>query len=292
MDLRVGIIGAGGIGKLLANALINKGFKVKLYDVDQEALKHAELLGFEIMKYLSELINWCDHLVIAVPPNEVISTLRSIRYLISNYSMSKVIYDVTTFKEGLINEYLRFPKYVKVASIHPMFGTGMRVLEKHVVIITPIPTRESDTYEVELLYSWLGFKVIKLGIEEHDDLVATYVGTSYVIATLMANYVVRNDLISKGIYGTTFKYLLTHCLAVMHDKEEFIEYVLSNERVKERVRELIRILNDLLRGNEEVIKSIKLFKELIHSEVINTAYDVMYDVIEGSLGDLLSSFST
>ena len=292
MDLRVGIVGAGGIGKLLAKVLINKGFRVKLYDIDRGVLRRAELLGFEITGYLSELINWCDHAVIAVPPNEVLNTLRSIRYLLSNYSLSKVVYDVTTFKEGLISEYLRFPKYVKVTSIHPMFGTGMRSLEKHVVLITPIPSRESDTYEVELLYSELGFKVIRLGIEEHDDLVATYVGTSYVIATLIANYVVRNDLMSKGIYGTTFKYLLTHCLAVMRDKEEFIGYVLSNERVRRRVRELISILNDLLRSNDEVIKSVRLLKELIRSEVINTAYEVMYDVIEGSLGDLLSSFST
>ncbi len=283
VDVRVALVGAGGVGRALARLMIREGIEVRAYDVSPSSVSKALMDGISVTNDLVGLVRWCDHVLISVPSSEVVKVLKLIRGLTTSSTEPKVVYDVSTFKEGLIREYLRFPKYVKVSSIHPMFGPGIKSPSKHVVLLTPIPTREVDSYEVEYLLNYLGFRVVKVGIEEHDELVAKYVGTSYIVATALAEFMMRYGLsLSSDYLGTTFKLLTNHCLAVMHDSPEFISYVLSNEYVRKYLRGLLEVLKELLSSSGKAELIARSFREYVGTEAIDLAYRRLYEFIEGT----------
>lgn len=281
--MRVGVIGAGKVGLTLAKLMLRKGIEVKVVDVSEDALVKAASLGIPRATTLEEVVVWGNHVMISVPPKEVPKVLAEVRELVVEESLEgRVIYDTSTFKEGVMREYVTFPRDVRVASIHPMFGVGMRDPSKHVVAIVPVPGREDDALPVEELFRSLGFKVVRVSVEEHDDAIATYVGLSYVIATALATTLTKEGMDKVNVLGgTTFKLLLTHCAAVMSDDPEFIEYVVSEGRVRERAAQLLESLASLLEGSLSVGSVVRLFRGMVGEGFIREAYLRLYDIVEG-----------
>ena len=282
--MRVGVIGAGKIGLTLAKVMLRKGIEVKAVDVSEDALIKAASLGIPKATALEEVVVWGDHVMVSVTPKEVPKVLAEVRELVVEEGLEgKVIYDTSTFKEGIIPEYVTFPRDVMVASIHPMFGAGMRDPSKHVVAVVPVPGREGDALPVEELFRSLGFKVVRVCVEEHDDAIATYVGLSYAIATALAATLAREGVDKVNVLGgTTFKLLLTHCAAVMGDDPEFIEYVVSEGRVRERVAQLLKSLASLLEGSLSVGSVVELFRGMVGEGFIREAYLRLYEVVESN----------
>jgi len=282
--LRVGVVGAGKVGLTLAKLMLREGIEVKVMDINEGALARAASLGIPRASTLEDVVGWGDHVMVSVPPKEVPKALAEVRELVIREGLEgKVIYDTSTFKEEVMREYVAFPRSVKVASTHPMFGAGMRDASKHVVTVVPVPGREDDALPAEELFRSLGFKVVRVGVEEHDEAVATYVGLSYAVAAALAATLTKEDLRGVNVFGgTTFKLLLTHCAAVMNDDPEFIEYVVSKGRVKNRVGRLIRFLEGILSGSLDVVLTVKSFKDAVGPGFVEEAYAVLYDVIERS----------
>lgn len=281
--MRVGVVGAGKVGLTLARLMLREGIEVRVVDVNEDALVKATSLGIPRATTLEEVVAWGDHVMVSVPPKEVPRVLAEVRELVVGEGLEgRVIYDTSTFKEGVMREYATFPRDVKVASIHPMFGAGMRDPSKHVVAIVPVPGREDDASPVEELFRSLGFRVVRVSVEEHDDAVATYVGLSYVVATsLAATLAKRGPPLTGELSGTTFKLLLTHCAAVMSDDPGFIEYVVSEGRVRERAAQLLESLASLLEGSLSVGSVVRLFRGMVGEGFIREAYLKLYDVVEG-----------
>lgn len=288
--MRVGVVGAGRVGLTLAKVMLEAGVEVRAHDVRADALRRAEALGVVPHTGLRELALASDHVIVSTPPRETLRVLDALRGLAREGILKgKVVYDTLTFKEDVIPAYRRFPPDLRVSSIHPLFGPGMRDPSKHVVAVTPVPGREGDSEQVTELFRNLGFRVVVVDPATHDEVISAYLGISYAVAVAVAGTLLKAREGSKellrgphvALRGTTFTFLLNHCLSVMSDDPAFIEYVLSRERVRGWVAALSNVLEGLLREPSKASVIAEVFKEVVGEGELRRAYGSMYSFLEG-----------
>ncbi|MCD6373437.1 MAG: prephenate dehydrogenase [Thermococcus sp.] len=226
--MRFGIVGYGRMGRLFGRCL--KG-EVKFYS------RHREM-DFES---LGELYEWADVIVIATSLDAVPETLKELSTIASKRPRDVVIFDIATFKREIVGLYGEFPPEVRVASVHPMFGEGVKSFEGQLFIVVPVGGREGDAEWVAGFLRSLGGRVEVMDAEEHDRIVGLVVGVPYLIGLKYLEISAEMDLDRFG--GTSHRFLTTYGKAVLNDSPEFIAEVL--ERSREEIEEFIRALGKM-----------------------------------------------
>ena len=286
--MRVGIIGSGRMGLALARILESGGHQASFYDANVEALARAESRGFQVHRSLEELAGNSDYLLVAVSPRATIGVLEELRALAHKGVLAgKMVSDIATFKEELMGIYKDFPEEVRVSSIHPLFGPGIRDPRRHRVAVVPVPGRERDATETARFLEELGFKVLIVDHKTHDAVVALTIGISYTIGLSIANLVSDMSdegfdikLVIDGLSGTTFRHLMVHMKSILLDTQDMMEYILGNSRVKRLASRLARVIDEVSVEPRRASSRAYTLRETIGQKALIKAYESLYRCLE------------
>ncbi|MDK2868972.1 MAG: prephenate dehydrogenase [Pyrococcus sp.] len=120
--MRITISGYGKMGKLFGRVISKElNAEVKFYS------SHTTL----DFSSLSEAYEWSDVIILASTIENIKAQIKELREVSSNNPKDIMIFDIATFKRDVVTEYQGFPKEVKVASVHPMFGPGAKSFRGH-----------------------------------------------------------------------------------------------------------------------------------------------------------------
>lgn len=283
---RVGIIGgAGKMGSWFSKFLTAREFKVSIYDVDFErAEKLASKIGAKHSNSIEELVKSSNVIVVATPPHTVSESIKSVSRVLERRPLKRkvLLFDISTFKRGVLEAYESVPRQCKVASIHPLFGPEARNPKKHTVVLVPIPGREEDCLEVRRFFERLEFNVETVDLEVHEYYSSLTIGLSYALGLSLAYYTskVGHETVSR-LMGTTFKHLSIHFKSILLEDLEFIKYILSKREVKEHIRGYLKVLREILENFEEYLEGLGEIREAMGGlNVLSDSYKRLYDCVE------------
>ena len=254
IDKNIGIVGYGKMGKLLAN-IFSKKFKIGVYSPDSSI---DEYRNFES---LEDLFNNSDIICIAISRRDTIDVLD----ILSNIESceEKIIFDISTFKEGLMEKYRNFPPNVKVASIHPMFGEGIDSLKDENVIIVPIEGRKNDSEYIVDLLEELEVNISQMNVEKHDEIMKVVIGIPYFFGISYLDLISKYENI-EDYGGTSFEYMSIYSKSILNDSPEFISEVIENS--KDVIEEYFKNLEI---ENVDIEKLREEYKEEIEESYLN-----------------------
>lgn len=281
MEVKVlGVVGSGRMGLALARLLKPTGLDFVFYDSNKEALERASKAGYRVSQNLSGLLEQSDAVMVAVSHSAVPATIRALGRLLASRpsARARLVFDIATFKEGVIGEYQSYPEKVMVASVHPLFGPGARDPRRHSVVVVPVPGREEGSRLASHLFREAGFNVVVASVDEHDEAVAYTIGLSYVIASSLAGALKDKWDSIHSLSGTTFRLLEILMGSIAVDPEDFIAYILSNPQVKRVAAELASAIVSTTRKPEGYVAALK---ELLAVDSL-TLYRALYNCIEGA----------
>ncbi len=218
---KLGIIGYGRMGKLLAEEFSMK-MEVGVYDTRDDTDHHHRYNSVD------ELYVDCDIIMVSTP-TEVTPEIVDMLAGMDTAGKEKVVFDISTFKDDVLPLYHKFPEHTKVASAHPMFGCGSKNLEGKRVVIVPVQGREADADAVESIFRPMGFSLLRIGAQDHDEVMKKVIGIPYLMGVSFIKMVSETgDMEMYG--GNSFRYLSLFGRAVLHDSPEFIEDIMERSR--------------------------------------------------------------
>jgi len=278
MEIRViGSVGAGRMALTLARLLNPYGFEFTFYDVNYGSLARAKKLGYRVYRELSEMSRVADAIMISVGHSNYQEAIHTVKkeLLESTNRRVKLVFDIASFKENLLKEYQEYPDDVMVASIHPLFGPGIRDPKHHTVAVIPVPGREGSSILADV-FKRAGFKVIVVDAESHDELVSYTIGASYLIAVALARAIGKEWERISELSGTSFKLLRILIGSIANDHADFISHVLTRPGTRSVANRLIDAIADSIRdpqSSAERIKSLMGGKARLY-------YEKLYNCIE------------
>jgi prephenate dehydrogenase/chorismate mutase len=258
-QLTVGIVGYGRIGRVLGSS-ISRYFNTEILTKERE---------LSTCTSLEELVERSNVILLCTPEEATLDILQRLLEMKEKLK-GKVVADVLTFKRRVRDIYARFPEYVGVCSIHPMFGEGARSAEGRRFIVVKV--RNDIPQEIiEVLRAMKCEIVVVESIEEHDEIVKLVVGLPYSIAISYINFLASKGSKVFSCFGTSAKFLEVYAGAVLNDRDEFIKHVVEESRdVVEEFAELLR------KGSADVEKA----REVIPQEKVERYYAAFYEVLE------------
>ncbi|HII46955.1 MULTISPECIES: prephenate dehydrogenase [Pyrobaculum] len=200
--MRVGIVGGGAMGSWLKREMTSL-HEVRIFDVDKSRSDVGSL---------EELALWAEALIVAVPFWETSGVLKALAPL----SRGRLVMDIATFKEGVVETYGLFPQDALVATVHPLFGPGASSIRGQRVLIMAVPGRRGAE-EAFRFWSELGARAEWGELEKHDFYVSRTIALSYAVGLALARlYGELGDEVFK-YGGTSFKYLATYAFSLLRD---------------------------------------------------------------------------
>ncbi len=275
----MGIIGAGRMGGWFTWFLTRRGMRVTVYDVERgRASELAEKTGARAAGELRELAG-TDMIMVATPPWEVPRVLEQLAPIVSRGTL---VFDIATFKTGIIDAYQVLPPGVHAASAHPLFGPGapLSTPSAFKVITMEVGGREGEE-RLRGFFQDLGFRVEKMSWKEHDRVMGLTIGLSFALGSLLDRILLEEgleDLLEKS--GSSFKALVIHSLSLLNQDEKLVEYVLGLPVVREQVRGFARRLESLAEDPQGILEDLRRAREAFGREWLDAAYVSLYRAIE------------
>lgn len=200
--MRVGIVGGGSMGSWLKREL-GGVHEVLVYDVDP---------GRSDVESLGELARRSEAIIVAVPFWEAAAVLRALAPL----SGGRLVMDIATFKEGVVEAYGVFPPDALVATVHPLFGPGAPSIEGQRVLVMEVPGRRGAE-EAFRFWSELGAVVEWGDLSKHDYYASRTIALSYAVGLALARIYgeLGDEVFRYG--GTSFRYLATYAFSLLRD---------------------------------------------------------------------------
>jgi len=254
INLRVGIAGFGKMGRLFARELDSAftGFYSEYHPSDFSSIQ--------------EMYEHSDVIILASKREKIKRYLIEISRIARKSSERKIVFDISTIKSPIVSFYANFPDYLKVASVHPMFGPGIESLENSLFIVTPVEGRIEDAKEISSFIQSLGGRVEVMDVRAHERLIKYAIGLPYAIGVAYLDIMHKRDI---HIGGTSYKILSTYGKAILNDSEDFIREILnfSEEAIKE-------FQNSLDRAKPSAVR------EFFKKEEIREAYEKFYSFLQ------------
>lgn len=199
--------GAGRMGRLLARAFHAAGHAVAIHD------PLRRLPGFPSVPL--ETAAAADAVVVSVSLEATPSVLAEILSL----SPPGLVLDVASVKGPLLPVYARAARHgLSVASVHPMFGPGVRSLDGQNLILcdagVPAATRAAAR-----LFGGHGLKVATIPIGAHDAWIAQTLGLAHLLSLLAGSVLAREGVKVRsldGLASTSFRRLCELAAPILH----------------------------------------------------------------------------
>lgn len=256
--MRVAVIGYGKMGKLF-HRILRERYEVGIFS----QVNHSDFSSLE-EAYLNS-----DVVIIASSIRETIKRVSELKKIANKNPRRCIIFDISTFKEELIPLYYTFPREVNVASVHPMFGPGVRNFEGKRFLVVPVENRKRDAIAIEKFLKELGGDTRIVELKEHERTMGFVLGVPYFlgIAYLQFSY-------EKGLHrleGTSHRFLSIYGKAALNDSTEMIEEILNRS-----LTQISEFLEFLKRENVDLEK----LKKMVSQEEIKDAYARFYRALE------------
>jgi prephenate dehydrogenase len=242
----VGVVGAGLIGTSIGLALSRQGVKVLVTDVDPARAAAASALGAGEAVPFPALAAAAEHAVVAVPPRAAASAIAELLGLNPHLTVS----DVTSVKANLIVEVETLTSHSdRFCPAHPIAGRERNgpgaaqpeLFENAVWAITPTPaTSEEATSAATAVAEACGARVVVLGAEEHDRVLAGVSHVPQLLASLLAGQLPATGPHGPELAGSGFR---DATRLADSDPDLWSEIVSLNSGA---VAEVLRVLADAL----------------------------------------------
>ena len=204
--MKVGIVGLGLIGGSMAIDLKRKGFATEILGLESEPVNAAaaQKIGLvDRVVTLEECMEESDIIVLAVPVGTAATILPKV------LESGKIVTDVCSTKEMLVNTVRNHPARRKYVPSHPMAGTEYSgpwaampgLFDGHACIICD--PEDSDPKAVELieeLYTVLNMRTIEMSSVSHDVHTAYVSHVSHVTSFALALTVLEKEKDEKHIF--------------------------------------------------------------------------------------------
>lgn|GEM_PF-447026 len=283
----IGIIGVGKMGYWFAEFFRERGFSVSAYDtVWERVASTSRKLGVEACLSPEEVVAKSSVILISTPMKEVPAVIENVKKILeSGGHNTKMVFDIASFKEGIVERYRGFPNEVKVASTHPFFGPRARIVDRHSIAVVPVPGREDNAKAVAEFFDRLGFKTLIVDAGQHDALMSITIGGSYATSIILAKLLAKtvSDL-KHSTLNATFKYYLVYALNVLGEDVEFLVEVFEKDSVKrllEAVSREVALMRTAPRAMLEKIEARSIREKLLEgSKSLSEPASIIYTIVE------------
>lgn len=193
--MNIGIIGLGLIGGSLARTFRKTGYTVYGYDISEETMLKAELLGAYNYRLDDGNYKELDLLFIAVYPRAFDKVLTE---ALPKLKVNAIVLDISGSKRGIVasmrNASSSYP-LLKFIATHPMAGrefwginhSTTTLFEKASVLMVPVVADMTDLTMVKKLFTEIGFASVVMTNEEIHDKMIAY--TSQLAHLISSSYV-------------------------------------------------------------------------------------------------------
>lgn len=209
----IGIIGLGLVGGSLAKALRRARPALELIGVDDDPRTLRRALADGVLDagsiHVGQELERCACVVVAVPIGALEGVLRALRPHVRH---DAVVTDVLGVKTPVLDAARRHLPGTRFVGAHPMAGGEQGGYEhsqaelfegKPVVVCAP---RRGDATPVALLWSLTGARVVLLGAEAHDRVIAVTSHLPYASALALVEVAARtrgHHVAGRGFYDAT-----------------------------------------------------------------------------------------
>jgi chorismate mutase / prephenate dehydrogenase len=189
--------GRGRIGSWLARFFATQGHDVLVHD------PAGPLPPFPSEPDLALAVREADVVAVATPLGSGREVLRRVLAL----RPRGLVFDVFSLKshvQGLLRQAAR--QRLRVASVHPLFGPGVRTLAGRVVAVCDCGSARAAR-EAAGLFEPTALTVVRLPIEKHDAMMQYVLGLSHLVNVLFVHTLVRSGTRFAGLErlaSTTF----------------------------------------------------------------------------------------
>lgn len=193
--MKVGIIGFGRLGKLIARYLKEDADVIvcDLSDVSKEAKEMGVQTG------TLEDVCQCPIVIPFVPISEFENLMIQIKDKLNPKSL---LVDVCSVKELPVNAMLKhLPKNIQILATHPMFGpdSARETVFGHKIVLCPVRIEDKLLNDIKRYLNGHGLKVIETTAEEHDRQIShSLVLAHFIGRTLMDTGAERQEIETLG----------------------------------------------------------------------------------------------
>lgn len=192
--------GSGRTGEWLSRFLSNRGAAVKVWD------PRGRLEGYPTVDDLRKESKKADMVVVASPIGLCPEHLENVL----SASPKGLVFDVCSIKSHLADILRRSArKGLMVTSLHPMFGPGAASPYGRNVLVCDCGCEKANE-KAGQLFSASGANVVRLKLEQHDQLMAYVLGLPHLTTMLFGTALASSERSAKelrAVQGTSFERL-------------------------------------------------------------------------------------
>jgi len=203
------VIGTGFLGTSVALAARRAGIgSVRGWDADESTLRESTGAGAidEAAASLADAVAGADLVVVAVPVGTLVATTREV---LAAASPDATVTDVGSTKRGLAAvEDARFVPGHPIAGGHTGGPTraSADLFDAATWLLTPLPTTDPARLDlVEQFVTALGARVVRLGADDHDRLLALTSHLPHAFANLLMRRVAAGGEEALGFAGASLR---------------------------------------------------------------------------------------
>ncbi len=164
--------GAGKMGRWLARFFAGQGHEVTTID------PQGAVDGFRTATDLHDAVREADVVIVTAPLAEGKDLLVEILGL----EPTALVADIFSLKSHVLEPLLGAAKRgLKVASLHPLFGPGVRTLSGRVVAVCDCGNKAAAD-EAAALFADTALTITRLPLERHDEMMQFVLGLSHLVA--------------------------------------------------------------------------------------------------------------
>ena len=207
--MRIGIIGFGRFGQLLAK-ILKKSHKIKVSDKINKS-RAAKKIGVRFCD-LNEVCQQ-DFIILAVPISEFKNVVLDIT---DKLKKGQIVIDTCSVKEHPAELMLKhLPKNIEILASHPMFGPdsakfGLKGLQ---MVFCPIRIKRESLNKAKKIFRSFGLEIVEMTPKEHDQQSVSSLNLVHFIGRVLEKMEIRPPKITT----LGFKQLLKACKTVTND---------------------------------------------------------------------------
>jgi len=281
--MKVAIIGAGKMGRWFTKFFLEEGDSVIVSSRSKEKLlKIRDEFGVEIASNINA-VEKAERVLICVPIENFEAVIKEIH---SYVRPNQVVMDICSIKEIPVKIMHKYLKTGVTLGTHPVFGPGVKSIEKQNFVLTPVGNKEKRF--AREFKSWLEQRranVFIMSPRKHDELMSVVLGLPHFLGLIVCDTLLNypNFLETKKVAGASYKMLLTLAEAVASEETEFYTSLQMNLPEIEKIEGLFlekseEWLNMVRRKDRSAfVSKMELIKRKLRK--VNPDYARSYEVM-------------
>ncbi len=288
--MKITVIGARGrMGSWFTRYFSTHGYEIYAYDIiDGDTTKEGNV-KFIDSSSLNQVVNVSDVVLLSVPIDSMLDSLRVARYMHAN----AILVEIASLKHGIVKRLKQYAlKYgIKGLSIHPLFGPGAEIYARNRYALIPVLDKDE---ELSIAGSLLGNSSIMVidSAEMHDRAMAYILGMVYAMNVTWSMLISSKERVTcRELGGTTYRLQSILAEGILNDDPSLFSSLLLNRYLKGYLKRFIKLNENILKmienkdkkGLERVYANLKrsIKGNNSNNNSIDDSYRLMYRILEG-----------